>query len=182
LWRWELAGHPRDIDAWRTAHGFANSAFPHAGVAFSDMHIALAQAVAGDDAALEARVQQIGELARKGRYPSGSLVPVVSRAFAAFERGDFTAAIDALEPIAAELERIGGSRAQLDLVEFTLLKACVSAGRLDDARRMTGRRHRGASRIPVAGLAAMHDRLDRPVSSGRDFRAHLDRRKRRAAT
>jgi hypothetical protein len=30
-------------------------------------------------------------------------------------------AIDALEPIAEELERIGGSRAQLDLVEFTLL-------------------------------------------------------------
>jgi hypothetical protein len=27
--------------------------------------------------------------------------------------------IDALEPIAGELERIGGSRAQLDLVEFT---------------------------------------------------------------
>jgi hypothetical protein len=31
--------------------------------------------------------------------------------------------IDALEPIAGDRERIGGSRAQLDLVEFTLLKA-----------------------------------------------------------
>ena len=55
LWRWELAGHPRDADAWRMMHDFANSAFPRAGAAFSDMHIALAQAVAGDDAALEAR-------------------------------------------------------------------------------------------------------------------------------
>src|SRR5439155_21785439 len=121
LWRWELAGHARDAEAWRMIHDFANSAFPRAGVAFSDMHIALAEAVAGNDAALQARTQQIGELARNGRYPSGPLVPAVSHAFAAFEQGDFSAAIDALEPVAGELERIGGSRAQLDLVEFTLL-------------------------------------------------------------
>src|ERR1700731_2077017 len=51
LWRWELAGHPRDVDAWRVMHDFATSAFPRAGAAFSDMHIALVEAVAGDDAA-----------------------------------------------------------------------------------------------------------------------------------
>ena len=73
LWRWELAGHPRDAEAWRTMHDFADSAFPRAGAAFSDMHIALAQAVAGNDAALEARARQIDELARAGRYPSGPL-------------------------------------------------------------------------------------------------------------
>jgi len=82
LWRWELAGHPRDANAWRIMHDLANSAFPRAGVAFSDMHIALAQAVAGNDAALEARAREMDELARKGRYPSGPLVPVVARAFA----------------------------------------------------------------------------------------------------
>ena len=156
LWRWELAGHPRDAEAWRMMHDFATSAFPRAGAAFSDMHIALAQAVAGDDAALEARARQIDELARKGRYPSGPCVPAVSRAFAAFERRDFAAAIDALEPIAGELERIGGSRAQLDLVEFTLLKAYLGADRLDDARRMLSARGRGSSGLPVAGLAAVH--------------------------
>jgi hypothetical protein len=80
----------------------------------------------------------------------------VSHAFAAFERRDFAAAIDALEPIVGELERIGGSRAQLDLVEFTLLKAYLAAGRQDDARRMLSLRRRGSSGIPVAGLAAVH--------------------------
>ena len=156
LWRWELAGHPRVVDAWRIIRDFANSAFPRAGVAFSDMHIALAQAVAGNHAELEAREGQIEELAHNGRYPSGPLIPAVSRAFAAFERQDFSTAIDALEPIAGELERIGGSRAQLDLVEFTLLKAYVGADRLDDARRMLSVRHRGSSSLPVAGLAAVH--------------------------
>jgi hypothetical protein len=156
LWRWELAGHPRDGDAWRMMHDFATRAFPRAGLAFSDMHIALAQAVAGDETMLEARERQIGELARNGRYPSGPVVPAVSRAVAAFERRDFCAAIDALEPIVEELERIGGSRAQLDLVEFTLLKAYLSADRPDDARRMLGGRLRGSARLPVAGLAAVH--------------------------
>ena len=156
LWRWELAGHPRDADTWRVIHDFATGAFPRAGIAFSDMHIALAEAVAGNETALEAREQQIGELARDGRYPSGPLVPAVSRGFWAFERRDFSAAIDAFEPIAGQLERIGGSRAQLDLVEFTLLKAYLGADRLDDARRMLSARLRGSSPLPVAGLVAVH--------------------------
>jgi hypothetical protein len=124
-------------------------------VAFSDMHIALAQAVAGNDAALAMRTREMDELARAGRYPSGAFVPAVSRAFIAFERGDFSAAIDALEPIAGELERIGGSRAQLDLVEFTLLKAYLNADRLEEARRLLGARRPGASGVPVAGVAAV---------------------------
>jgi hypothetical protein len=79
----------------------------------------------------------------------------VARAFAAFERRDFSAAIDALEPIAGELERIGGSRAQHDLIEFTLLKAYLNADRLEEARRLLGARRPGASGVPVAGVAAV---------------------------
>ena len=135
-------------------HDFADTALPRAGLAFSDMHIALAQVVARNDAAMEARARQMEALRLEGRYPSGPLVPAASRAFAAFERRDFATAIDALEPIAGELERIGGSRAQLDLVEFTLLKAYVDAGRMDDARRLSRMRRRGSPGIPVAGLEA----------------------------
>jgi tetratricopeptide (TPR) repeat protein len=156
LWRWELAGHPRDVEAWRMMYEFASSAFPRAGIAFSDTHIALAQAVVGNDAALEARAKEMDGLARQGRYPSGPLVPAVSRAFAAFEKRDFSTAIDALQPIVSEIERIGGSRAQLDLVEFTLLKAYIGASRLDDGRRMLRGRRRGSSSLPIAGLVAVH--------------------------
>jgi tetratricopeptide (TPR) repeat protein len=152
LWRCELAGHPRDTDAWRVLRDLADSALPRAGAALSDLHIALAHSVAGDGASLEARVRQMEDLARDGRYPSGHAVPALSRAFAAFERRDFSAAIDALEPVVRESERLGGSRAQLDLLEFTLLKACVDAGRLDDARRLLKERRPGPMGIPVAGL------------------------------
>ena len=145
LWRRELAGHPRDADAWRAMHALVTSSFPNAGAAFSDMHIALAQAAAGDDTALSARTQQIAVLAQRGRYPSGPCVPAVARAFAAFEHRDYPAAIAALEPIAGDLERIGGSHAQLDLVRFTLLKAYQAADRPDDAHRLLRERRRPGS-------------------------------------
>ncbi len=83
-------------------------------------------------------------------------MPAVARGFAAFTQGDFGGAIDALEPIADELERVGGSHAQLDLVRFTLLKAYLGADRMGEAwRTMRARRPHGAG-APVAGLAALH--------------------------
>ena len=156
LWRWELAGHPRMDDEWRLIHDVAHSAFARAGVAFSDMHAALVQIVIGDDPGLEERLRQIDDLARQTRYPSGLLVPAVLRGFAAFEQRDFSTAIAALEPIVDQLERIGGSRAQLDLVEFTLVKAYVNASHAGEAHRMLSGRNRGSPNPAVSGLAAVH--------------------------
>jgi hypothetical protein len=110
----------------------------------------------GDDAGLDSRSRRMEELAREGRYPSGSYLPTLSRGFAAFERGDFFSAIEVLAPLAAENERIGGSRAQHDLIEFTLLKAYLEADRAEEARRLLGARRQPASGVPVAGLASAH--------------------------
>ena len=55
-----------------------------------------------------------------------------------------------------ENERIGGSRAQHDLIEFTLLRAYLSADRLEEARRLINARRPGASGIPVTGVAVVH--------------------------
>ena len=76
--------------------------------------------------------------------------------FAAFERGDFAGAIDALAPLAGQNERIGGSRAQHDLIEFTLLKAYLDAGRPEEAQRLLAARRPGASGVPVKGMTAVH--------------------------
>jgi hypothetical protein len=54
------------------------------------------------------------------------------------------------------IPRVSRLQGDLVLVEFTLLKAYLAAGRQDDARRMLSLRRRGTSRLPVAGLAAMH--------------------------
>jgi tetratricopeptide (TPR) repeat protein len=155
LWRSELAGHPRDNVAWRTLYDYGKSALPRPGAGLADLHVILTQAVMRDDAALDARVQQMEELARERRYPSGSYLPALSRGFVAFERGDFSAAIAALAPFAGESERIGGSRAQHDLIEFTLLRAYLKADLLEEAQRLLTARRPGASAVPVAGVAAV---------------------------
>jgi len=105
---------------------------------------------------MDTRACQKQELAQEGRYPSASYLPALARGFAAFEHGDFCAAIEVLAPLAGENERIGGSRAQHDLIEFTLLRAYLSADRLEDARRLISTRRPGASGIPVVGVAAVH--------------------------
>jgi tetratricopeptide (TPR) repeat protein len=155
LWRSELAGHPRDAAAWRGLYDYANGALPRPGGGLADLHVVLAQAVRGDDAALDARARQIEDLAREGRYASGAYLPALARGFAAFETGDLSAAIDALAPLAGESERIGGSRAQHDLIEFTLLKAYLDADRPEEARRLLSARRPGASGVPVKGRASI---------------------------
>lgn len=157
LWRSELAGHPRDLAAWRATYDFAQEALPRPGAGLADLHVIVAQAVLSDDAALATRTRQIEALAREGRYPSGTYLPELARGFVAFEHGDHSAAIAALAPLTKQSERIGGSRAQHDLIELTLLRAYLEAGRLDEARQWLAARRPGASAIlPVAGAAALH--------------------------
>ena len=155
LWRSELAGHPRDAAAWRALHEYANSSLPRPGNGLADLHVILAQAVMRDEAALDTRARQIEALAREGRYPSGSYLPALAGGFATFERGDFSAAIEALAPLAGENERIGGSRAQHDLIEFTLLRAYLNTDRPSDARHLLSVRRPGASGVPVLDVAAV---------------------------
>jgi tetratricopeptide (TPR) repeat protein len=152
LWRAELAGHPREYARWRQLLDFARRTFPRPGMPFADWHVALIDAVTSDANSVEARAGEIDELVRAEQYPAGPIVPALARAFAAFERQDYVKAIDAIEPVFGERERISGSRAQIDLVEFTLLKAYLASGRLDDARRLVNARRPGPRRIPVAGL------------------------------
>lgn len=151
LWRAELAGGARDTARWRSVHAYGHENFPKGGVAFADTHILLADAVTGDSDALEARVRELHDLASAGRLPTGPIVPALATAWAAFLRGDWNAAASAIEPILAEHERIGGSRAQRDLIEFTLLKAYANAGRTEDVRGMLAHR-RPSGEVAVAGV------------------------------
>jgi tetratricopeptide (TPR) repeat protein len=150
LWRSELAGHPRDHARWAKLVEYAREKIPRPGFSLADWHVALAYAAAGDDAALAGWIRAIEELVRAGRYPSGSTIPAVARAFGAFQRGDHATAIDLLVPMLPERERMGGSRAQVDLVEATLLRAYLNAGRDSEARNLLADRRPGPASLPVA--------------------------------
>ena len=153
LWRWELAGNPRDPQRWKALDTFAHGWLPRAAQSFPDMHIALADAVAGDEASLQTRLEQMDELERAGRYPQGGFVPAVSRGLAAYARGDYAGAIAQLAPLLDQTERLGGgSRAQLDLVEFTAMRACILLGRSDELTRLLAFRRHGPVKPNVAGV------------------------------
>jgi len=135
LWRAELAGEPHHGALWSEARDYALQNFPKAGVPFADVHVALACAASGDGQNLERVIRQLREREAAGRLPPGPVVPKLAEAFAAYARSDLSRAIELLEAALPETVRIGGSRAQRDVVEFTLRAACVQAGRTPPERR-----------------------------------------------
>ncbi len=147
LWRAEVAGIDVPPEEWRRMSAFAGQHFPDPGHSFADMHAALAHAMAGDGAAL-ARLAE----ARAGY--AADLVAPVARAWGAVARGDWADALEALAPAMADTARLGGSRAQRDLLELTWLVCLLRTGQRDEARRAVAtRRPVFAKGVPVAGFA-----------------------------
>lgn len=153
LWRAELAGQPRQPRLWNEVRDYALKSFPKAGVAFVDVHRALACVATGDRDGLAAIVAELEQRAAAGRSPAGDVVPRLAAGLAAYGRGDWAAAIAGLDSALTETVRIGGSRAQRDLVENTLLAAYLKDGRAADARRLVAARADRRPSVPVAGLA-----------------------------
>jgi len=145
-----IAGNGRQ--AMQAISAQAHAIMPHATTHFPDIHVALADAVTGNTEALQMRIEEMETLIRVGRYPEGAIILDTVRGLAAFALGDYKGAIDLLSPLLAEAERIGGSRAQEDLVEFTVFRACIEEGRRDELQRLLAARRAGPSRVPVAGL------------------------------
>jgi tetratricopeptide (TPR) repeat protein len=129
LWRAELAGELRHTGLWTEVRDYAVKSFPKAGVPFADVHVALACAADGDKGDLERVIKELREREAAGRLPPGPVVPRLAEAFAAYAKSDWSRAIELLEAALPEAVRIGGSRAQRDLVGFTLRAAYVQAGR-----------------------------------------------------
>jgi hypothetical protein len=150
VWRMELAGEARRAERWKDVAAHAEGAFPRIGLAFADAHCALAAAASGDTEALERRIAELRRADADGRLPAGSAVPIVAEAFGAFARGDLETAIARLAPVVDQLVRIGGSRAQRDLFENTLLAALVRSGRTAEAAALLSRRIDRQPTVPIA--------------------------------
>ena len=154
LWRAELAGHGRKPSLWNEVHVYGQKSFPKPGIAFVDVHRALAAVAAGDRDGIASYVAELEQRAASGRSPAGDVVPRLANGLAAYGDGDWVKAIAALEPALAETVRIGGSRAQRDLIENTLLAAYLKAGRDADARKLLAAHTDRRPSVPVVGLTA----------------------------
>ncbi len=150
LWRAELAGHARRNEFWPQVHEYALQSFPKTGVAFVDVHCALACIATGDHANLARIVQEIGERISSGKYPAGGVAPALVSGFDAYQKAEWAKAASIFESALAETVRIGGSRAQRDLVEYTLLAAYLKDGRAAEASKLIARRTDRRPAVPVA--------------------------------
>ena len=112
------------------------------------MHTVLAYAMAGDSAALAKFIET-----PKGA--TADLLQPLARGFEAYAQGDWARTIGEIEPLLATHERLGGSRAQRDLLEYVVTSAMVKAGRASEARTMIEKRRpqNGKGKgFPLAGL------------------------------
>ena len=148
LYRAELAGVAVPAEKWRVVSDFAAGSFPETGLAFADTHAALAHSIAGSAEALE-------RLLTDPRGPAGDVVAALGEAFRHLAAQNWEAAVRQLSTAMADHARIGGSRAQRDLLEFALAGALLRLGRGEEARRLlTMRRPVSARTAPIAGLPA----------------------------
>jgi len=132
LWRLSLAGQTGLEPHWRDVAAYGEKYFPQAGAHFADVHFALAAAMGGSDA-LDTRLAQLEARAADGKLAPGSCAIELCRGIRAFAAGDNDSAVRLLEPAISELTRIGGSHAQRQLWEDTLIVAYMRAGNGDKA-------------------------------------------------
>lgn len=146
LWRLQASGHAVPNDAWRGLADYAEHRFPRAGNSFIDVHMALLAAMTGNAVALERRLADLDARRESGRLPAGAVVPDICRAARAFAEQNYRECVRILEPACAEVVRIGGSHAQREMIEDTLLIALMKSGEAARARDLLDRRlHRRPS-------------------------------------
>jgi hypothetical protein len=145
LWRLQLEGisvgdrWPPLAQAW--ARLLAPGFYP-----FNDMHAIMAFVGAGDldraagvVTALE-RVAAGGDRATTGWQMTRVAGLAVCRGLLHFGRGRYQLVLDELLPVRTRVHEFGGSHAQRDAVERTLLEAAIRAGRTDLALALVSER------------------------------------------
>ena len=146
LFRAELAGVAVSPERWKAVSDFAVRFFPKPAIAFADVHAALAHAMAGNAEALRTVVAE-------AKGPAGDLVATLGEGFGAMAAQNWAEAQAHLARTLSDHERIGGSRAQRDLIEYALMACLLRQGLGDQARfLLQTRRPVQVGRQPVQGL------------------------------
>ena len=158
LWRLMLRGVPVGEERWsEVANAWAP--FVEDGVyAFNDVHALMAFVGAGrQDLADRQLVTLKRTAAGKGQVGEGSNqmmarqvgVPV-GEALIAFGRGKYALAIEKLQHLRPIANRFGGSHAQRDLIDLTLIEAAKRSGHRELLAALAGERSAARPRSPLA--------------------------------
>jgi tetratricopeptide (TPR) repeat protein len=139
LWRLRLDRASEQPLPWRALADIAGRV-SRPGYLFGEAHAALAYAASGDEAALTRLKDGLRALDGQGHPFAGRVVLPLVEGAGAFPAGDFARALRHFEPVEAEMHRIGGSHAQWEIFEETMVFCYLETGRYDDATRLVSRR------------------------------------------
>jgi tetratricopeptide (TPR) repeat protein len=146
LYRAELAGVEVSAERWQVVSDYAAKFFAKPRLAFADVHAALAHAMAGNAEALNVIIDG-------ANGPAGDMVAMLASAFKALAAEDWQGAVSLLTTAMADHARIGGSRAQRDMIDHAMVSALLKLGKSDEARRLLSmRRPNVASAGAVVGV------------------------------
>lgn len=155
LWRLDAYGHGAPALLWNELSDYAKTVFPNGGFAFVDVHMALIAAASDDQPGLERRLATIEKRIAEGAFPPGEAIPRICRSLFDFAQGDYGRCAERLAPVADEVVRMGGSHAQREVIEDTLLLAFLRSGGTEAAGRLLDRRlHRRPSQRDEAWRAS----------------------------
>jgi tetratricopeptide (TPR) repeat protein len=153
LWRFRLDGIPEPSTAWSTLAALAGRV-SRPGFVFGEIHAALAFAAVGDTAGMTRLMDGLRDLDAKGHPVAGTVALPLVQGIVAFAAGEHAAALAHFEPVEAEIHRVGGSHAQWELFEETMLACYFALARHEDAARLIRRRlERRASPRDLRALA-----------------------------
>jgi tetratricopeptide (TPR) repeat protein len=139
LWRLRLYGGIDGPLPWRPLIDLARRV-TRPGFIFGDVHAALVYASCGDEAALTALIDGLRALDAKGHPIAGPVGLPIVHGIAAFHAGDWTRALAHFESVGTEIHRMGGSHAQWELFEETMVVCQLRLGRHEEAARLIRRR------------------------------------------
>lgn len=136
LWRLDALGCEVGRRRWEELVGLWEGHADGKCLVFTDIHAAMAELSSGQEARAEARLAAMRDSAASdieaARLYGTVGVPVVE-ALTAFHRGDYGRTVDLLLRARPDLWQIGGSHAQRDVVDWTLIEAALRAGQRDIA-------------------------------------------------
>jgi tetratricopeptide (TPR) repeat protein len=140
LWRLEQNG----VEVGGRWQELAERSAQHVGdrmLVFADAHYAMALAAAGD---AEPHLADLRAWAASGSGTQARLLQECGLALIegliAYRRGEWARAVDLLLPIRRAIRRVGGSHAQRDVFQRTLVDATLRAGRASLARALVAER------------------------------------------
>jgi tetratricopeptide (TPR) repeat protein len=139
LWRFGLYDYQKGPLPWRQLVDLATRV-TRPGFIFGDVHAALVYASAGDAAAMSALITGLEALHGKGHPIAGSVALPLVRGVGAYIAGDYAGALALMESVDGEIHRVGGSHAQWELFEETMVVCLLRLGRLAQAERLIRRR------------------------------------------